>query len=296
MGVFEGGKRKRAPVAPARRNKKLKRAAAYHSSSSEDDDAAPIKNRAVAKEVAKLDDNTPEFSDHDGKDGEDGIQLPNVDPDAQRFAAPAAETEDAPGNQRSETEDDEDVSDQSTGSDESDSADEETTAKDASIPNAKFSRKPKRTNPTAFATSLNAILNTKLTTTQRSDPILSRSKNAHDAAHQEKENKLEAQAKRKIKAEKRVSLEKGRVKDNMGLQMADVSTAAVVEEERRLKRTAQRGVVKLFNAVKAAQVQGMAAERHGTERGVAGIDKRRGKVNEMSKKGFLDVLVEGEKT
>ena len=60
------------------------------------------------------------------------------------------------------------------------------------------------------------------------------------------------------------------------------------EQERRLRKTAQRGVVKLFNAVRAAQVKGEEAARQG---GAAGRKKER--VAEMSKMGFLELVAGG---
>ena len=68
----------------------------------------------------------------------------------------------------------------------------------------------------------------------------------------------------------------------------DGSVGEMMEQERRLRKTAQRGVVKLFNAVRAAQVKGEEAARKG---GAPGRKKER--VAEMSKKGFLDLVAGG---
>ena len=107
-------------------------------------------------------------------------------------------------------------------------------------------------------------------------------------------------------------MEKGRVKDVLigsatiatapaaaiGTESAEestISTAAVTEQERRLRKTAQRGVVKLFNAVRVAQVKGEEAARESrrTGSGVVGRGAREEKVGEMSKKGFLDLVAGG---
>lgn len=166
---------------------------------------------------------------------------------------------------------------------------------DAGSGNAKNRNKKKRNDPDAFATSMQKILGSKLTTTKRADPILSRSKIAHDAGKGIADAKLEAKAKGKMRDEKKAQLEKGRVKDVMGLQTTDISTQQIQEEEKRLKKTAQRGVVKLFNAVRAAQVKGEQAAREAKKTGVVGMDKREEKVTEMSKKGFLELIAGGGK-
>jgi len=66
-----------------------------------------------------------------------------------------------------------------------------------------------------------------------------------------------------------------------------------MELEKRLRKTAQRGVVKLFNAVRAAQVKGEEAAREARAKGLVGQGRREEKVNEMSKKGFLDLIAGG---
>ena len=153
----------------------------------------------------------------------------------------------------------------------------------------------KRNDPTAFATSMSKILGTKLTTAKRQDPVLSRSAAATAASKELADQKLEMKAKRKMHAEKREALDKGRVKDVLGLNTPEVSTAEIQETERRLQKTAQRGVVKLFNAVRAAQVQGESARSEAKKEGVVGISQREERVSEMTKKGFLDLIATGGK-
>ncbi|KAF2229255.1 Rrp15p-domain-containing protein, partial [Viridothelium virens] len=156
-------------------------------------------------------------------------------------------------------------------------------------------RKRKRNDPDAFATSMSKILGSKLSTSKRADPVLSRSKEASDARKQLTDTRLEARAKTKLRDEKRAALEKGRVKDIMGLQSTDTSTADIVEEEKRLRKTAQRGVIKLFNAVRAAQIKGEEAAKEARNAGVVGMSNREERVNEMSKKGFLELIAAGGK-
>jgi hypothetical protein len=154
----------------------------------------------------------------------------------------------------------------------------------------------KRDDPAAFALSISKILSAKLTTSKRDDPVLSRSKQASDAAKELGESRVEAKAKHKLREEKKAKLEAGRVRDVLGLTSAEVSTESIMAREKGYKKLAQRGVVRMFNAIRAAQVLGEKAAREAQEAGVVGIDQRRKKVNEMSKKGFLDLIASGGKT
>jgi fusion and transport protein UGO1 len=178
--------------------------------------------------------------------------------------------------------------------DEADSdADSDTSLSDTT--STASANKRKRNDPARFATSISKILDAKLTTTKRADPVLSRSKAASEATLDLAESRLEAKARRKLRDDKKAAKEKGRVKDVMGLQSTAVSTEKIKEEEKRLRKMAQRGVVKLFNAVRAAQVKGEEASRQvksvDTESHIIGEDGRTERVNELSKKGFLDMLV-----
>jgi hypothetical protein len=154
----------------------------------------------------------------------------------------------------------------------------------------------KRDDPAAFALSISKILSTKLTSSKRDDPVLARSKEASEAVKEMSESRLEAKAKHKLREEKKAKLESGRVRDVLGLNSEDVSTEQIMEREKGYKKTAQRGVVRMFNAIRAAQVLGEKAAKEAHEAGVVGIEQRQKKVNEMSKKGFLDLIASGGKT
>lgn len=98
-----------------------------------------------------------------------------------------------------------------------------------------------------------------------------------------------------MREERRLAKEKGRIKDVLlgtdNPRFAGPGGAeAAVALERRLKKTAQRGVVKLFNAVRAAQVK---AEEAGRQGGAPGRKKER--VEEMSRQRFLDLIAGGGK-
>ncbi|RSL69471.1 hypothetical protein CEP54_002275 [Fusarium duplospermum] len=190
---------------------------------------------------------------------------------------------------QSESEADDDEEEDEEGSDDDDD-DEETGGK---------RKKSKRNDPNAFATSLSKILSTKLSTSKRSDPVLSRSAAAHEASKAAVDSALEAKARKQIRDQKRLALEKGRVKDvliataNDTTGELETSTSEILVTERRLRKVAQRGVVKLFNAVRAAQVKALETEKTSRKEGVIGMEQRKEKVNEMSKKGFLELIASG---
>jgi hypothetical protein len=169
--------------------------------------------------------------------------------------------------------------------------------------NPNLIRKRKRNDPEAFATSMSKILGSKLSTSKRSDPVLSRSVTALQASKEIIDLALEKKAKRALRDEKRSDMDKGRVRDVLGASTAfdaaniegviEASTAEIMEIEKRLRKTAQRGVVKLFNAVRAAQIKGEEAAREARTKGLVGHGRREERVNEMSKQGFLDLIAGG---
>ncbi|KAI4717386.1 Rrp15p-domain-containing protein [Aureobasidium sp. EXF-10727] len=209
---------------------------------------------------------------------------------------PPSESEDDEEEEEDEDEEDDDDVEDLDALDDSDLEDDDDDDElDLSDTDGTQKKTRKRNDPTAFATSMSKILGTKLTTSKRQDPVLSRSAAATAASKELADQKLELKAKRKLHAEKREALDKGRVKDVLGLNTPEVSTADIQETERRLQKTAQRGVVKLFNAVRAAQVQGETARSEAKKEGVVGISQREERVSEMSKKGFLDLIATGGK-
>jgi hypothetical protein len=132
---------------------------------------------------------------------------------------------------------------------------------------------------------------------------LSRSVNALQASKEITDLALEKKARQKLREEKRQAMDKGRVKDVLGASTAfDSANAAgeptatvqqIMEEEKRLRKTAQRGVVRMFNAVRSAQIKGEQAAKEARQKGVVGHGRREEKVNEMSKKGFLELIAGG---
>ena len=167
-------------------------------------------------------------------------------------------------------------------------------------------QKSKRNNPASFSASITSILNSKLSGPKRADPVLARSSTALQANTELQDAKLEKKAKQKLRAEKKEGLEKGRVKDVLlgttsaigdrngdGERGGEESVGKMIEEEKRLKKTAQRGVVRLFNAVRAAQIKGEEARNEAASKGVVGSKRKEEKIGEMSKQGFLELVASG---
>ncbi|KAL6849435.1 pre-60S ribosomal particles component [Amphichorda felina] len=192
----------------------------------------------------------------------------------------------------------EDESDEGSSVGDEDS-DADTDDDEGSFKPARQHAKSKKRDNTAFATSLSKILATKLSSSKRADPVLSRSTEAQEASRDIMDTTLDAKARRQLREQKRRASEKGRVKDVLVATRDEktgefeASTAEIMETERRLRKLAQRGVVKLFNAVRAAQVAATDAEKGTRKAGVIGMNRREEKVNELTKKGFLDLIASG---
>ncbi|PGH27193.1 hypothetical protein AJ80_01150 [Polytolypa hystricis UAMH7299] len=147
----------------------------------------------------------------------------------------------------------------------------------------------KRNDPVAFSTSISKILSTKLPTSARADPLLTRSKSTTETTAEIANEKLERKAKAKLRAEKKEIIERGRVRDVLGVESGEAAKTA--EQEKRLRKIAQRGVVKLFNAVRAAQMRGEEiAREERKKRTIVGMGEREKAVNEVSKQGFLELI------
>ncbi|KAL9057762.1 MAG: hypothetical protein Q9206_002220, partial [Seirophora lacunosa] len=161
----------------------------------------------------------------------------------------------------------------------------------------------KRNDPSSFAAAITSILASKLPNPKRADPVLARSSSALAANTAIRESALERRARQQLRAEKKALMEKGRIRDVLlgtttvaGVAEGEVEegqAAKIMEEEKRLKKTAQRGVLKLFNAVRMAQVRGEEARKEALGKGVVGAKRKEERVGEMSKKGFLELVASG---
>ena len=160
----------------------------------------------------------------------------------------------------------------------------------------------KADDPGAFASSMSAILGSKLTKAQRENPILVRSAHAKEADEALLDLKLEKEARREMRREKK-ELEKHGMgmqpdgegaRDTMGdaFRTLDVdnvgSVSAHQQREKELRKMAEKGVIKMFNAFthareKTAEVQGLAGSRA----------KKEEKATEMTKEGWLEFVGHG---
>lgn len=207
---------------------------------------------------------------------------------------------------------DEDENDEYSDLDEGLSSDEAGGHGDAEDGSSKAKRtsKSKRNDPEAFSTSISKILGTKISGKNRADPVLARSADARERVRQVLDEDLDRKARRKMREQKQRAMEKGRVRDVLvatnstfsnvnpvtGQVVGDTdgeTTGEILATERRLRKVAQRGVVQLFNAFRTAQVKAAEAERAARKQGVIGMDRKKDKVTEMSKKGFLDLIASG---
>jgi hypothetical protein len=287
-----------ASLFPQKRRKKQRQ---YHSGS--ESDAGDDVPRDAEKHVGG---ETTEFTAVNLLDSDDDIENAKVD-QGESGSASSSEHEEIEAEQQVLRKagwqvDSEDEEDDLEEEEESDAASEGASpATDAAERTVRSSTKSsKRNDPNAFATSLSKILSTKLSSSRRDDPLLARSAAAQEASRAAADQALETKARRKVREQKRMALERGRVRDVMlavqpeddganGKGMRAMTAAEVADEERRLRKVAQRGVVRLFNAVRAAQ----STRSDRGEEGVVGMARKEQRANEMSRKGFLELIASG---
>lgn len=247
----------------AKPRKKIRKQREYHSDSSEDEPEAeapqqlPKPVKKLAKKSEKVPKNTNEAS-----------------PEASDSLSDDGSSSEATNNESSEQSD-------------SDAPQSDADSDAEHQPPRK--KVPKRNDPSAFSTSMSKILSTKLPTSARADPLLSRSKDASQAATHANNERLENHVRAKLRAERKEVMEKGRIKDVLGVESGQAGETA--DLEKRLRKVAQRGVIKMFNAVRQAQVRGeQMAQEERTARVTVGMGEREKHVNEISKQGFLELI------
>lgn len=336
--AFSDGPKGRA----ARPTKKQKQMAAYHSSSSDESDSADEGARVPANLLDSDDEDLHNIEVDDGASSDasdsdsDSDSLserelrPKRKPSAksqprpqqkkkQEFVArdaPESEISSSDDEDHGDDDDDDDGDEMSDAGSYSDASHSPATGKagggggGGGGAGAAGRTKSKRNDPDAFATSISKMLSSKVPTSRRADPIVARSAAAAEQARQAVDAALEAKARKRLREQKRLAMEKGRVRDvlvaskrrTLNLATGEIeevpeegaeTTAQILAAERRLRKIAQRGVVKLFNAVRAAQVKAAEAERAARREGIIGSQRKQEKVNEMSRKGFLDLIASG---
>ncbi|KAI0965248.1 Rrp15p-domain-containing protein [Xylaria arbuscula] len=265
-----------------RPKKKQKKVPQYHSDSEEDLDNAivgDIMSLSGSEIHSESDDHTSALERSRIKNGSNSTRSAGKD---------ELDSQHGVGAESGDDNDDGDLDDEEDGEEEEDAF---TNSEDETLNTASKRPKSKRNDPNAFATSLQKILATKLSNSKKSDAILSRSVEAQKASREIVDATLEAKARKLLRDQKLVVLEKGRVKDVLtGDNNEETSTGEIMQTERRLRKTAHRGVVMLFRAVREAQERAIEADRGARKEGIIGSQQRQDKVNEMSRQGFLDLI------
>jgi len=306
---FSDGPKGKLP-GPSKKQKQ-RQIAAYHSSSSEGDDSDDDDDAPLPPNLLDSDDE----EDLDNVEVDDGASTDsNLDSDSGSDAEPQppVKASTKPKKQQKEfvAKDAPDSSEDDLSGDERDSfSDALGSGSDDGRPGARDTRS-KRNDPEAMQTAMLKILASKIPASRRADPIVARSIDAAKASRQVIDAALETKVRKRLREQKRLAKEKGRVRDvlvasttrTLNIATGEVeekvdadaeTTGQILATEKRLRKVAQRGVVKLFNAVRAAQVKAVEAERVVKKEGVVGVKRKEEKVTEMSKKGFLDLIASG---
>lgn len=188
--------------------------------------------------------------------------------------------EDLEGDDNSDSFDDSEDTDDMMG-DEFDLSDSDS---DAELDASALHKAKKAKKDEAFGKAFSAILGSNIKAHAKENPILIRSTKS---AKELEDQKLEAKARRLIKLEKRKAAEKDRVKNLVPLDQPE-KAKEILANEKKLKKVAQRGAIRMFNAILAAQTGAKAVDES-----VLGAKKRDEMASQMSKESFLDAVREG---
>lgn len=186
----------------------------------------------------------------------------------------------------SDLEGDVEVSDEEDEEDDDDD-DEEDDDEDIKAELPKKKKKKQDDGSESFASAFENIIGSRLKAYDRDAPIMARNKTP---MKQLESDKLEAKAKRAILAEKKQLQDKHRIKNLLPSSEEPEKVRRIIDHERKLKKTAQKGVVRLFNAVLSTQVR----TNQSINKEQAGQTKKQELFNEMSKEKFLDLVQSGE--
>lgn len=146
----------------------------------------------------------------------------------------------------------------------------------------KKKRKVDEDGSQAFTNAFSSIMGSKLKAYKRKAPIMARNKTVQKQLESEK---LELKAKRELLSERKQLHDRHRVKNLLPTGETE-NVRQILEHEKHLKKLAQKGVVRLFNAVLASQVRSTQA----VSKEQAGQVKKQELFNEMSKEKFLDLV------
>ena len=168
--------------------------------------------------------------------------------------------------------------------------DDEEEEEDDDFPRKKKSKNSKHDDgATGFSAAVNAILSSHLKAYDRKDPIMARNKKV---LKQSESEKLEYKAKKALLAEKKKLLGKARKTDIIPIASGEdrsENIRKVLEKETALRKIAQKGAVKLFNAILATQVK---TEKEVSENlsEIKNKEEKKELVTEVAKEKFLDLV------
>ncbi|AJW16637.1 Rrp15p [Saccharomyces cerevisiae YJM1307] len=168
--------------------------------------------------------------------------------------------------------------------------DDDEEEEDDDFPRKKKSKNSKHDDgSTGFSAAVNAILSSHLKAYDRKDPIMARNKKV---LKQSESEKLEYKAKKALLAEKKKLLGKARKTDIIAIASGEdrsENIRKVLEKETALRKIAQKGAVKLFNAILATQVK---TEKEVSENlsGIKNKEEKKELITEVSKEKFLDLV------
>lgn len=141
----------------------------------------------------------------------------------------------------------------------------------------------------SFSCALKNILSSRLKSYDRKNPILARNKKV---LKQNEADKLELKARKMLNTEKKEKLNSTRKKEIIPVGSADENAETIrelVEKERRLRKIAQKGVVKLFNVILSTQLK-TSKEIDSALSGVKNKQEKKKLITEISKESFLDLV------
>ncbi|XBW34533.1 hypothetical protein QEN19_000083 [Hanseniaspora menglaensis] len=143
-----------------------------------------------------------------------------------------------------------------------------------------------------FSSAMTAILGSHLKQYDRIDPVMARQKKL---LKQNEQDKLDEKARKLLAREKKKFLLRSRKIDIIPQENEEGEITKLLEQEKKLRKIAQKGVVRLFNVITATQ---MKTEREVTEKLASSHvksaihkEKEESKlISEVSKETFLDLV------
>lgn len=143
-----------------------------------------------------------------------------------------------------------------------------------------------------FSSAMSAILGSHLKQYDRIDPVMARQKKVLE---QNEQDKLDVKARKLLAREKKKFLLKSRKIDIIPQENEEGEVASLLEQEKRLRKIAQKGVVRLFNVITATQLktEREVSEKLASSHVKSAIHKQKEEsklISEVSKETFLDLV------